>query len=35
MFASIFATLRETLATLFTQQIADVISNLFGGLIGS
>jgi|CXWL01.1.fsa_nt_gi hypothetical protein len=34
MFASMFATIRETLMGLFTQQIVDVISSLFGGLHG-
>ena len=34
MFASIFAAIREALTGLFTQKIVDVISSLFGSLLG-
>ena len=34
MFASMFATIRESLMGLFSQKIIDVINGLFGGLLG-
>jgi len=34
MFSSIFAAVREALTGIITQTIVDLISNLFGGLVG-
>ncbi len=34
MFGSVFMAVREALTGLFTQTILDLISGLFGGLLG-